>query len=283
MTRIKVFESGDIRNIQHQIRNHMMVNGQTIVRGEWQGKTDHPATSVFETQNVVISMPVLSHLGSWQQASQPNLPWAEDHFQERISGEPLNPGEQYKNWPWYKQGVEDHKETGQFSHSYMERFWPKFAPMAPGVEPQDHDYNRASNFGLRFPYGSYSTLLWLLRERPATRQAFLPIWFPEDLSAAIVHERVPCSLGYHFQLLNDQMNCTYFMRSCDFYRYLNDDVYMAGRLLQDVTEKVREQHSGIGVGYLTVHIANLHIFEAEKERMRREYDEETAKRYRSAY
>ena len=30
-----------------------------------------------------------------------DLPWAEDHFQERVFGHPRNPGQEYKNWPYY--------------------------------------------------------------------------------------------------------------------------------------------------------------------------------------
>jgi thymidylate synthase len=192
-----------------------------------------------------------NHLGVLQKEVGPNLPWAEDHFQERVSGDPLNPGEQYKNWPWYKQGVEDHKLDGKFSHTYMERYWPK--TLMPG--------------GIRFRTGDLGTLVRLLVERPHTRQAYLPIYFPEDLGASSDGHRVPCSLGYHFLIRESKLMVVYHMRSCDWYRYFRDDVYMTVRLGQWVAEKLE----GVVMDTLTMHISNLHIFADEFDRLERDY------------
>lgn len=251
-------------DIIHDLRAEL-IEGITVDRGEWQGKTDdRPMTRVREIHDVHFRIPVYAEQVAWANQVKPNLPWAEDHFQERVSGERLNPGEQYKNWPWYAQGVEEHKEQGQFSHTYMERFWP----------PQE--------MGIRFYMGNLNTLMAILKDRPFTRQAYLPIWFPEDLTASWQGERVPCTLGYHFQAIpsnvGNTLNMTYNMRSCDFYRYLRDDVYMAGRLLQYVA---RGTH--MSPGKLTMNIANLHIFEAESERLESEHIVEVQRRLSNAY
>lgn len=263
----------------HEVRKEFLVMGHIIDRQEWQGmRDDRPQAKVFEVTDVVFRVNVPQSREEWARECEPNLPWAEDHFHERVSGEPLNPGEEYKNWPWYEQGVEEHKPDGKFSHTYMERFWPKWAP-ENGLE--DH-----ANYGIRYPYGDLETLVDLLRSRPYTRQAYLPIWFPEDLHAAMEPERVPCTLGYHFQAVVDVtrsgdkpvIKMSYFMRSCDWFRYLRDDLYMAGRLLQWVADRV-----DMRPGSLAMHIDNLHIFDSEGPRLRKEHADAEKERLSRAF
>lgn len=244
------------------IRYEFITKGQVVDVGEWQSITkedaDIPMQSTYELEGVSFRWEdVPSDIRELQYQVKPNLPWAENHFKERVGGKPLNPGNEYKNWPWYKQGVEDHKEEGDeglFSHTYMERYWPRYA------SPLSKDRVR---MGIRYEYGDLTSLESLLLERPNTRQAYLPIWFPEDLAAAQEYgERVPCSLGYHFLLRNGKLNVTYFMRSCDWFRYFRDDVYMTCRLLQRIAHKM-----GVPPGNFTMHISSLHIFEAEISRL----------------
>lgn len=263
-------------DIVHNLRGDLLNKGWVVDRNEWQGIRDYrPQTKVREIPDVHFKVPVPSFQSLWADNVKPNLPWAEDHFQERISGEPLNPGKEYKNWPWYDQGVEEHKPRGKFSHTYMERFWPKIQ--------ENEEEGGFYRVGIRFEYGDLAGLVELLQERPFTRQAYLPIWFPEDLTAAWLGERVPCTLGYHFQMLPHEdvnsLHMTYFMRSCDYYRYLRDDVYMAGRLLQWIVDKLPNCEPG----NLTMNIANLHIFNAETERLETEHKSETQERLNRAF
>lgn len=258
----------------HRMRKSIL-DGLMLDRGEWQGKTDKPFSRVLETNNVSFQCPVPKTLQEWQHIVIPNMPWAEAHFRERVGGEPLNPGNEYKNWPYYKQEGEEHREGGTFSHTYMERFWPTRA---------GREFNTDTSMkGIRHWYGDLNDLVVLLQDRPFTRQAYLPIWFPEDLDAAGGGERVPCTLGYHFQRRPhpdvDSLSITYFMRSCDFFRYLRDDVYMAGRLLQWVVDQVE----GVEEGHITMHIANLHIFADERRRLENEWDKERDRRLSDAF
>ncbi len=256
-------------DVIHRMRKAIL-DGVMLDRGEWQGKTDEPFNRVLETYNFTFQVVVPTTWQEWRDRVTPNMPWAEDHFQERVSGEPLNPGEEYKNWPFYKSQGEDHRESGKFSHTYMERFWPQFAG--------DRPHSTMPIWGLRFMYGDLATLVETLVSRPMTRQAYLPIWFPEDLAASYEGERVPCTLGYHFLRRPwediDSLKITYFMRSCDFFRYLRDDVYMAGRLLQWVVDQVE----GVEAGTLTMHIINLHVFADERVRLEQEHKAETQRR-----
>lgn len=207
-----------------------LLDQEPIHIGEWQS-TDVSASKLHATHelmNVTLDYAIPEHIADLQEQVTPNLPWAENHFRERVGGQPLNPGDEYKNWPWYKGNVEEHQtiDNNQFSHSYMERFWPKKANQSelPGVD-------EGSRRGIRFLYGDLQDVADLLITKPLTRQAYLPVWFPED-TGAVHGERVPCSLGYHFMIRENRLHCWYAMRSCDILRHFQDDVYLAGRLMQ---------------------------------------------------
>lgn len=203
---------------------------------------------------------------------KPNLPWAEDHFQERVGGEPLNPGVQYRNWPFWTAGAEAsmRRVDGKFSHTYMERFWPKFAGNehvhynSPD-EPQSY-YKRHPMLGVRYRYGDLNDVVQMLHNDPHTRQAYVPIWFPEDTGGAM-GERVPCSLGYHFMMRENQLHCWYFIRSVDFVHYLRDDIYMACRLCQWLLHQLQNEHLAhpdfwyeVTPGNLYMTVCSLHVF-----------------------
>lgn len=260
--------------------------------GHWQGLKNVPHTKTRELPYANFKYHIPETVSELQEEVKPNMPWAEDHFQERVSGEPLNPGEQYKNWPWYKGGVEDHKKDGTFSHTYMERYWPKQA----GYEDPEsllesiQQYRRTLE-GVRYPYGDLQDVVNLLAREPTTRQAYLPVWFPEDTGACgTENQRVPCSLGYHFMMRDGYLDCMYHMRSCDLIRYFRDDVYLTCRLVQwvlaqlqglevdelDLGELGRDtQEDGlwgrVKPGTLHMTIASLHIFEGDVPMLRKRY------------
>ena len=173
-------------------------------------------------------------------AIKPNLPWADDHFKERVSGWPLNPGETWKNWPWAL-AADKHRTEGEcFSHTYMERFWAA----------------KTDGHGIRYPYGDLGSLVELLRREPNTRQAYLPVFFPED-TGAIHGGRIPCTLGYHFIQRGGYLHMSYYIRSCDLYRHFRDDVYLAAKLLLWVRDQVNPNWTP---GWLRMDIGSLHCF-----------------------
>lgn len=245
--------------------------------GEWQSQDvrDRPEMMTHEIQNVIFDMVLPTHMDELADVVQPNLPWAEDHFRERVSGEPMNPPPSAKDWPFAQKGNEEHTDDeNKFSHTYPERMWPKFAGVDPGEKPNPIDSGR---WGIRFKYGDLGDVVKQLAASPGTRQAYLPIWFPED-TGNVMKERVPCSLGYHFLIREDQLHITYMIRSCDFVRHFPDDVYMAGRLAQWVVGKINRAWSeefaktgnhpgdcpiGVAVGSLTMHIMSMHIFHGD--------------------
>jgi len=256
--------------------------------GHWQGLKDVPHTQTREKQYVSFHYHIPETQLELDQDVEPSRSWAEDHFQERVAGQPTNPGEEYKNWPWYKGGVEDHKKQGTFSHTYMERYWPKQANWGDTSE----EYGGDSHRGIRYEYGDLQDVVNLLAREPTTRQAYLPVWFPEDTgSAGVENQRVPCSLGYHFMMREGKLNCMYHMRSCDLIRYFRDDVYLTCRLVQWVLQQLQDQENqhiidtvpperheeAIGLweqvkpGVLFMTIASLHIFEGDVPMLRRKH------------
>lgn len=222
---------------------------------------------------------------------EPNIPWAELQFQERVSGEPLNPGESYKEWPW-QSAMTRHteKDAGKFSHTYMERYWPRRA--GSGVGPSGPF---TEHHGIRYRYGDLSDVVDLLDRSPHTRQAVLPVWFPED-TGGVHRGRLPCSLTYHFIRRReadgtDRLHCEYSIRSCDFVRHFRDDVYMTVRLTQWVLEELKKKESAAAwsdphldsttwldtlPGTLTMHIGSLHIFEGDVARLTKEATDDEA-------
>jgi hypothetical protein len=202
-------------------------------------------------------------------AIKPNLPWADQHFVlERISGHPVNPGETYKIWADGKSAANHLREGRQFDHSYAERYWPKYAGQTPNGRLDPVNPLTQPMTGYRFPVGDLDDLITVLKKDPLTRQAYLPIWFPEDLGA-IVHNnaRVPCTLGYHFIRREDQFHCVYPMRSCDYMRHFRDDVYLTARLQAHVLETLRsvdaDEWGQVRTGTLTMHMTSLHCFASD--------------------
>lgn len=260
------------------LKRRFLANAKKVTRGSWQGLdvSMKPEMVTFELMNVHLDIDLrgIEDIGYWQQDIKPNLPWAEDHFHERVSGEPINPGVEWANWPWGK-SAERFLEGGIFDHNYMERYWPKYAGAmtTPTKVPDDFRHPETGHHiteldpegitpiqGIRFPYGDLNDIVRLLVEDRHTRQAYLPLYFPEDTGRK---GRKPCSLGYQFILEGDRLNVFYPMRSCDYLRHYADDMYLTVRLLLWVIDRCRELDdwwNKISPGRFTCHIVNLHIF-----------------------
>lgn len=245
-----------------------------IHTGEWHAK-DTSGNKLLATHEIVnyrldMLMPTTVHTA--QSVIGPNLPWAEDHFLERVSGVPYNPPPSSAWWPYGSQRAQH--EDGTFSHTYPERFWPKHAghPTCPVLYEKDPhsdafhcDYAQFAR-GIRYEYGDLSDVVDLLVRSPLTRQAVLPVWFPED-TGNVPNVRVPCSLTYHFMIRAGHLDVWYTMRSCDFIRHFRDDVYHAVRLAQwmvaEVNQRTNEEYGvddlgGFDLGVLHMTVSSLH-------------------------
>jgi hypothetical protein len=210
--------------------------------------------------------------------------WVKEHFLERVSGIPVNPAPSHVRWPYAVRSNGDHTtEQGAFDHTYPERFWPKHAgdchggyayTKDGGVQTVDmHGQGDLDDIcggrsGIRFHYGDLQDVVDLLVRSPLTRQAYLPVWFPED-TGAVDGQRVPCSLGYHFMQRDGYLSCRYYIRSCDAWRHLSNDVWFAARLTDWVAQQVTDE-SGMSFrnGGLIMHISSLHSFTNDDKKLK---------------
>lgn len=266
---MRVYHQAGFSTMTAQIMRDFLTEAEEVDGGSWQSidvKGDRrKVTWELREASLVIRMP--ASIDEVQREIQPNLPWAEDHFLERVGGKPVNPPPSQAWWPFIQNGHSDHLNEGKFSHTYPERFWPRHAGHSDtNCEQVDHGIPclYGINHGIRFSYGDLEDVVDRLFINPLTRQAYLPVWFPEDTGAPS-SERVPCTLGYLFLMRNNKLHVTYYIRSCDFMRHFRDDVYMAIRLGQWVRDQLNLQGMyGIEMGDLTMHIGSFHIFEADR-------------------
>lgn len=161
-------------------------------------------------------------------------PWADSEFEERITNpwrdgpvaKFVNPGEAYK----LREDVwEDFLHDGKFGYTYNELIW------------RNNQFEKVVN---------------RLKEDPDSRQLWISLWDPcrdADLLGGV--SRVPCSLGYGFQVREGKLNMHYVMRSCDFSTHFANDVYLAIKLLEYVAKL-----TGYEVGSFTHTIFSLHVY-----------------------
>lgn len=237
----------NFRDVLQDTAKYLKENGKVVKPLKWQA-IDVPI-GMWEIFNYSFTCKVSDNIEELKEQIKPDLPWADVHFLERVCGHPINPPPSYLIWPYYKQDENWRRVDNKFSHTYPERMWT----------PQKQ--------GIRYRYGNLEDVVRLLSVDPYTRQAFLPIWFPEDTGAA--HgERVPCTIGYWFIHRDNTLNMMYPIRSCDFRRHLKNDIYLACRLLIWVLEKLKNEDiyywKYIRPGTLSMQIWNLHVFEGEQ-------------------
>lgn len=236
-------------------KEKLLNHGYVVQTERWQGIPS--PDDMWETMNLSFQMFIPHTLEELRDQVKPNLPWADDHFDERIGGQPLNPPPSNEWWPFNQKKNEEFKKAEKFSHTYPERLWPKYAAEEPN----------STMFGIRYNYGDFGDVIRLLKREPFTRQAFLPMWFPED-TGSVHGERVPCTIGYHFMRRGNHLHIVYYIRSCDYLRHFRDDIYMACRKLMWVLETLQEREperwGDVTPGYYAMHITSLHCFNKEK-------------------
>jgi hypothetical protein len=237
--------------------------GEDVDAGTWQGVPTEGKPDLV-TKEIINLQWTAKMPESREEAAElimPNLPWAEDHFQERVAGRPTNPGSEYVNWPWWQGQVDQTQEQGpegfRFTHTYQERFWPKSAGNISVLDEQ--------HVGIRYAYGDLADVISLLSEHPLTRQATFPIFFPED-TGAVHGGRVPCTLHYHFLRRDDRLHLWYPIRSCDAIRHFRDDIYMAVRLAHYVLDQLYDRSEAwrpVEVGYLNFTAYSFHLHKGD--------------------
>jgi len=249
----------------------MISRGKPMARGKWQGldTANKPDMLTYELTHYTIKCGmVLQDLYSYQREIRPNLPWADTAFLERVCGKPLNPGKEWRSWPWANSADRfridppngDPTTEKVFDHTYAQRYYPRHAGMTPGGEGET---NQPPHRGIYFDYGDLDDVVEELHQDPTTRQAILPVFMPEDTGYR-PGRRKPCSLSYHFMLSDHSLDIAYHLRSCDIAHHMRDDIYLTVRLLLWMLDRLCEKDpvtwNSIGPGTFAMHIANLHCF-----------------------
>jgi hypothetical protein len=263
---MKVYHFGEGPAIgQYAMLISDLLDADPVHTGEWQAmKTgSSPMHATHELEDVSL---VWDRMPSDFADIMPfvDQPWATEHFAERVSGIPYNPAPSAVRWPYAVRNNADHTtDGGTYDHTYPERFWPQHAGDTHGQG--DTDDLCGGHAGIRFHYGDLADVVSLLARAPLTRQAYLPVWFPED-TGAVSGQRVPCTLGYHFMQRGGRLTCRYYIRSCDAYRHLSNDVWFAAALTRWITDEVykatvdNEVSVRFRPGGLLMHISSLHSF-----------------------
>lgn len=253
----------------------------------WQGVeiANNPHMAQKELTHVHIDIPMYGEQRDlYAHDCGAELPWCDDHFIERVSGYPMNPGEQWKNWSQAREsrtGVSGFlDERGKFNHNYMERYWPKFAGQVAAPTYSAREWRErfteqnlggpppVPHRGIMYEYGQLIDVAELLADDPYTRQAYFPIWFPEDTGGG--SKRAPCTIGYHFLMRNEQLDINYHIRSCDLYKHFRNDVYLTIRLLLWMLDRVRSRNpnwEAVKPGRFLMQIGSLHLFKPDWEKI----------------
>lgn len=249
----------------------LMRSALQVDNARWQGinVAKDPSARMYELRNVCFEVDLggVEDLDHWRREITPNLPWADDHFAERVGGHPLNPGVEWANWPWGKSAAKFRDAGEQFNHTYQERLWPRYARMTPEGILQTQGHGLTPRKGIAWEYGDLDSIVDLLIRDPFTRQAWIPLFFPEDTGWAD-GGRKPCTLGYQFLRRGEGLHMWYPLRSCDLVRHFADDCYLAVRLLLWVLDRCREKDpeewNGARPGTYAMHMTSLHCFENDR-------------------
>lgn len=261
-----------------QLSHRLRYKSKLVHSARWQGAdiASRPEMATHELTHTAFCVP-LGHESppTYVDDIKPNMPWAENHFQERTCGYPINPGKEWENWPFNRSAATFLDERGKFNHNYMERYWPKLAGIVEQPTLDAQDYNKKfeeeqvlparnclpRHHGIMYDYGDLNDVVRLLAEDPYTRQAYLPVWFPEDTGGG--SKRAPCTIGYHLLMRDGRLDINYHIRSCDFVRHFRDDLYLTVRLLLWVLEACRridDRWKDVEPGLFIMQIGSLHIF-----------------------
>lgn len=273
---MRAYEFPNFGEAIQQCSYQMQYRSKQIHTDRWQGVVigDKPDMAMHELTHVNFGVNLepyrVNPLVGLAADIRPNLPWADDHFDERVCGQPINPGIQWENWP-YNRSAASFLENGKFNHNYMERYWPKFAgynanPTYEAPDWMTEEVERViglstPNTGIKYEYGDLNDVVELLCSDPHTRQAYLPVWFPEDTGGG--SKRAPCTIGYHFLMRENQLSINYEIRSCDFVRHFRDDLYLTTRLLLWMIDQCRARDplwDSVVPGKFFIQIGSLHVF-----------------------
>jgi len=168
-----------------------------------------------------------------------NYLWCQEEFKERVSRSYVNPGKAWlirkDTWATFL------NSEGGFCYTYNERLNYR------------HNLNK---------------IIDELKRHPDSRQCYLPVFHPEDVSFIGAERRVPCTLGYQFIIRDNKLHIVYSQRSADVFLHFGNDIWLAWELMSYVAKRL-----AIEEGYLYHNITSLHSYKRDWEGLKTCIDE----------
>ena len=216
------------REALDEIKRDLKEMGTTVhprtVQDQQVGGSEEDGTLELQNYIYCVTQGELSQL-------KPTEPWVTAEWYERacgLLGDSVNPG---TAWELRRKVWEQFLHDGKFSYTYADRF---------------------SRFD------QYVRLLDRMLNDPESRQLYLSVWDPSDIENIGGNARVPCTLGYLFQIRGDKLDITYLQRSADFATHLENDIFLAHMLQRFMATKIRKEP-----GKYFHWIGSLHVFKKD--------------------
>lgn len=193
--------------------------------------------------NICISKPLLKRKEMLEFIFKEDASRIEEYciqeFKDRISKEPLNPGESYKirqdMWQKFLVGEEETK----FDYTYSERLYDKWDSIVKCLINDKH-----------------------------SRQAVMQVFNNEDTHKFGGDTRIPCSLHYQYLVRNNQLHCIYCMRSNDYFGHFPIDIYLAAESIDYLVNQLKNIYPELETGKLYYQAGSLHAYNWDlKERL----------------
>lgn len=144
-------------------------------------------------------------------------------------------------WEWYLSGNRSIKEISKSA-----KLWKKVC---------DTEGNVNSNYGYQWNRNDQlNKALDLIRKDRNTRKASVSFYDGKEID--LYDKDTVCTYGVHFYVLNDKLNMTVLMRSCDLIYGFCNDQYCFSRLQDLASGKL-----DIKTGTSSFMIVNLHVYE----------------------
>ena len=147
-------------------------------------------------------------------------------------------------WDWYMSGDPSIKKLGEI-YGKIPVIWKRMADIFGNVN---------SNYGYQWKRNNQiEYVAKLIKDNPSTRQAAISIYDGKE------HDRyssdTPCTYAVQFTVLDNKINMSVYMRSCDlFYGFCNDQYQFSS------LQKLMSEMTGYEVGSYYHHAHNLHLY-----------------------
>lgn len=159
------------------------------------------------------------------------ISYCHQEFKDRISKEPLNPGNSYK---------------------IRKDLWQKF--MVNNETKFDYTYSERISW-------QWESIINTLKEDKHTRQAVMQIFNTGDIERTGGDTRIPCSVDYSFLIRNDRLYLIYHMRSNDYFAHFPIDIYLAAEAIKFLVKKLKRSYTELKTGSLIYFCNSLHAYQ----------------------